>query len=171
VVDLPLVRASIALVLTACNPFQIPTIDGGTSGSVLDLTGDSPPWSTIDTFPDDGGKTSTAPGPATGPQTPTDGDAGSTGTPGGGSTGDAGLSWLRLTELLPDPDGKDGGPASPEFIEIQNTGPSTAGLAGFSLSARGFRPWRGGCSTPPSPPAVACATRTVPCSWGSATTS
>jgi len=89
-------------------------------------------------LPGGGGAAPTAPGPATGPQTPTAGDTGSADTSGAASTGGAGLGWLRLIELLPDPDGKDGGIASPEFVEIQNVGPSTVALAGFSLQARSW---------------------------------
>jgi hypothetical protein len=137
-VDLPDVRASILLCLTACNPFNLPPVEDGASGSTVDLGGDSRPWSTIDTFPDGGGNTPTTPGPPPGPQTPTAGDTGATGTPGTGATDDAGLGWLRLTELLPDPEGKDGGSGSPEFVEIQNVGPSTVALSAFCLRGRSW---------------------------------
>ena len=48
---------------------------------------------------------------------------------------DPGLAQLRLTELLPDPDGKDGGVGAPEFVEIQNHGDSSVNLRGLVVEA------------------------------------
>lgn len=51
---------------------------------------------------------------------------------------DAGLSQLRLTEVLPDPDGKDGGADSPELIEILNPTASAVELAGLVIESRAW---------------------------------
>ncbi|HFE44194.1 MAG TPA: hypothetical protein ENJ18_01705 [Nannocystis exedens] len=50
----------------------------------------------------------------------------------------ADLQGLLLTEILPNPEGKDGGGSSPEFIEILNTTDKTLPLAELSILARGW---------------------------------
>jgi Lamin Tail Domain len=66
--------------------------------------------------------------------------------PGTGSEHDSGdeaggvaphpaLAQLRLTEVLSDPDGKDGGEGSPEFVEVHNPGPSPVALDGLIIEA------------------------------------
>src|SRR5690606_11942614 len=45
------------------------------------------------------------------------------------------LEQLRLTEVLDDPKGADGGPDSPEFIEITNSGALPAKLDGLTVTA------------------------------------
>jgi hypothetical protein len=51
---------------------------------------------------------------------------------------DPALDQLRLTEVLIDPMGKDGGPDSPEFIELINPGPLPVDLAGLRLTAKSW---------------------------------
>lgn len=48
------------------------------------------------------------------------------------------LSMLRIGEIHPDPDGKDGGPDSPEFIEIVHVGDEPLALAGLEIAARAW---------------------------------
>ena len=48
------------------------------------------------------------------------------------------LSVLRLAEVHPDPDGKDGGPDSPEFIEIVHVGAEPVALADLEIVARAW---------------------------------
>ncbi len=48
---------------------------------------------------------------------------------------DPALAQLRILEVLVDPPGKDGGPESPEFVEIGNPGPSPVDLSGLRLQA------------------------------------
>ncbi|NVB42079.1 lamin tail domain-containing protein [Pseudenhygromyxa sp. WMMC2535] len=48
---------------------------------------------------------------------------------------DPALAQLRITEALVDPEGKDGGADSPEFVELFNPGPDPVPLAGFALAA------------------------------------
>jgi hypothetical protein len=62
--------------------------------------------------------------------------------PGDGASDEAGdvapdpaLAQLRLTEVLTDPEGKDGDDDSPEFIEIHNPGPSPVALDGLLIEA------------------------------------
>lgn len=108
-----------------------------------DLDGDPPPpdlgvahetWSEDDLPPWDDPDGGAAPG---------DDDAG-TGSSGGGSDdgpptmADPGLSMLRITEVLPDPDGKDGGPDSPELIELLNPTASPVALDGLVIESRSW---------------------------------
>ncbi|MBZ5713169.1 lamin tail domain-containing protein [Nannocystis pusilla] len=55
---------------------------------------------------------------------------------GGGATID--LSALRITEVFADPDGKDGGATSPEFVEIAHVGASALTLGGLVVTARSW---------------------------------
>lgn len=72
-----------------------------------------------------------------------DGDAGDPGKgPGDDPSDEAGdlapnpaLAQLRLTEVLSDPEGKDGGEGAPEFIEVHNPGPSPVALDGLRIEA------------------------------------
>jgi hypothetical protein len=48
---------------------------------------------------------------------------------------DPALAQLRLTEVLVDPDGKDGGETSPEFVELHNPGPGPVALDGLRIDA------------------------------------
>lgn len=48
------------------------------------------------------------------------------------------LSALRITEVLADPDGKDGAAAGPEFVEIAHVGAVDLPLAGLVVAARGW---------------------------------
>jgi hypothetical protein len=73
-----------------------------------------------------------------GPAMPDDSSGGPEGGPGdetGGMAPDPALAQLRLTEVLADPDGKDGDEGSPEFVEIHNLGPSPVALDGLLIEA------------------------------------
>jgi len=48
------------------------------------------------------------------------------------------LSALRITEVFADPDGKDGGATSPEFVEIAHVGAGPLTLGGLVVSARSW---------------------------------
>lgn len=48
------------------------------------------------------------------------------------------LSVLRITEVMADPDGKDGGAASPEFVEVTHVGESPLTLGGLVVVARSW---------------------------------
>jgi hypothetical protein len=48
------------------------------------------------------------------------------------------LSALRITEVLADPPGKDGGATSPEFVEIANVGATELTLGGLVVAARSW---------------------------------
>lgn len=48
------------------------------------------------------------------------------------------LSVLRISEVLADPDGKDGAAGSPEFVEIVHLGAADLPLAGLVIAARGW---------------------------------
>ncbi len=48
---------------------------------------------------------------------------------------DPALDQLRLTEVRPDPAGKDGGPESPEYVELINLGPAPVDLGGLRIQA------------------------------------
>ena len=66
-----------------------------------------------------------------------DPDTGAAGT----STGDAAVidvDALRIAEVHPDPDGKDGGPDSPEFVEIVHVGAGPLALGGLEIVARAW---------------------------------
>ena len=53
----------------------------------------------------------------------------------GAESADPALAQLLITEVLVDPDGKDGGPDSPEFVELTNPGPLPVSLDGIRVSA------------------------------------
>ena len=48
------------------------------------------------------------------------------------------LAALQLAEIHPDPDGKDGGPDSPEFLELVHVGGQPLALAGLEIVARAW---------------------------------
>jgi hypothetical protein len=71
-----------------------------------------------------------------------DGDGGGGGGRGGGDGDGDGdmlpnpaLAQLRLSEVLVDPDGKDGDVGAPEFVEILNLGPDPVALDGLQIEA------------------------------------
>lgn len=96
------------------DPFEPPP--DGTGGPI-------PPWTT--------GGSSTTGAPPTGTGSTTTPDPG--GTTGGGALPDL---TLRITELAPNPDGTDGAPGAPEFVELLNVGTKTLGLDRLRLEAR-----------------------------------
>jgi hypothetical protein len=82
----------------------------------------------------------------TGPAADDGSSGGSAGGSGGGPDDESGdeagemapdpaLAQLRLTEILVDPDGKDGGETAPEYIEIHNPGPHPVALDGLLIEA------------------------------------
>jgi hypothetical protein len=85
------------------------------------------------------------PEPDRGPAPPQD-DTTDPGTSAGGSdtattTGEGrpvDLGGLRLTEVLADPEGKDGDPWSPEIIEVLNVGDEALPIADLIILARGW---------------------------------
>lgn len=133
----------VLLLLAACTPFDPPATESattsGTTGPDLTSTtsgwhlpplgrGDRPTTTTgITTSPPDPtsptGATSHAPDPSTGPddQAPT-----------------ADLAALQIAEIHADPAGKDGGPESPEFVEIVHVGAEPSALAGLEIVARSW---------------------------------
>lgn len=54
------------------------------------------------------------------------------------------LAALRVIEVLADPEGKDGGGDSPEFVELLHVGPHEISLAGLVLAVRGWPELRAG---------------------------
>lgn len=90
-------------------------------------------WGPIESPPipnDDDGETGPAAddGPGTGSEN-------GPGDEAGGIAPDPALAQLRLTEVLSDPDGKDGSEDSPEFVEVHNPGPSPVALDGLLIEA------------------------------------
>lgn len=118
------------LLCSAC--FEIPTLDEYVPPPP-DL-GMIDTWAPVASFEpdgDDGGSW------GEGPTSLTDGG----GPPDGAGiepAADPALDQLRITEVLIDPTGKDGGPDSPEFIELVNLGPLPVALAGLRITARSW---------------------------------
>ena len=117
------------LVLAACAP-SAPDLDAPPQ-PLPDLGALPSPW---DDLPD---RLPTPP-PTTsgGGQTSTHSTTSATSTSGDPPPGD--LSGLRLTEVLANPEGKDGGAGSPEVLEIVNSGAVELPLDGLALLARGW---------------------------------
>ncbi len=127
---------ALGLAGTAC--FSNPTGDSTTTGG-LSSFGGVLPWPDTPLTSSSGGNGNTT-ALSTTTYTTTSGAASSSGTSGTGiDTGTAPLNQqLRLSEIHPDPDGKDGGPGSPEFLEFVNTGDTPAPLAPVVLTARSW---------------------------------
>jgi hypothetical protein len=53
------------------------------------------------------------------------------------------ITALQIAELHPDPDGKDGGAASPEFLELVHVGEAPLDLVGLEILARAWPTLRG----------------------------
>lgn len=120
----------ITLFATAC--FEIPTLD--------EFVPPPPDLGTIDTWGplasfepdgDDGGSW------GEGPTSVAEG-GGPGETAGIDPIADPALAQLRITEVLIDPPGKDGGPESPEFIELINLGPAPVVLTDLRLTAKSW---------------------------------
>ena len=91
-------------------------------------------WDPIDTSPLPRGDAET--GPALSGGGPGDGGADDgLDDDGAGPGSDPALVQLQLTEVLVDPDGKDGGATSPEYIELHNPGPDPVELDGLRIEA------------------------------------
>lgn len=114
----------ISLIICAC--LEPPVLDE-LSAPLADLGGVDT-WGPLDGTPipsfaeDDTGVGSDGPGE----------DAGGTADP------DPSIARLRITEVLVDPAGKDGGADSPEFIELQNTSTEPLILDGLHIAARSW---------------------------------
>lgn len=110
-----------------------------------------------------GGTTHEPTGPATWPEPPGWGTSPDLGAPDPGTSTGAGsegpvltdsstgapvpaidLGALRVSEVLADPEGKDGGANSPEFVEVVHVGAQELALAGLVLAARGWPELRAG---------------------------
>ncbi len=122
----PLALSMTASIACAAPPpeYEAPTL------LVPDLGAPSP-W---DALPEpDRGHT---PSPETTGADPTPG--GSSGESSTGSERPVDLRDLRLTEVLADPEGKDGDPWSPEIVELMNVGEDSLALAELTILARGW---------------------------------
>ncbi|KIG14659.1 hypothetical protein DB30_06470 [Enhygromyxa salina] len=116
------------LSLITCACLEPPELDE-LSAPLADLGGVDT-WGPLDgtpipSFPDDD---TGMPGPA--------GTAGE--ADDGGTHVDPSLAQLRITEVLVDPPGKDGGADSPEFIELQNISAEPMILDGLKIDARSW---------------------------------
>lgn len=85
---------------------------------------ESPPIPNFDAETGPAGDADAGDGPADGP-----------GDEAGEVPPDPALAQLRLTEVLSDPDGKDGSETAPEFIEVLNPGPGPVALDGLIIDA------------------------------------
>jgi len=135
-------RALLILLATpACIPWEPPGADPSTSSGSSEP---EPPGSTGWQLPPrtrDGGQSGTSTTTSTSTSTST--------TPGSAATSEPDpatasgeplpaidLAALKIGEIHPDPDGKDGGPDSPEFLEIVHVGAEPLALAGLEIVAR-----------------------------------
>lgn len=111
--------------------------DASTSGvSASSLSGATLPWPDL---PQDSG--ASAPGSTSAPTPATDmPNADSlTAMTSTESSGDPMITFsLRLSEIHPDPEGKDGGPGTPEFLEFVNVGDAPVPLAQVTVNARSW---------------------------------
>ncbi|PRQ07757.1 lamin tail domain-containing protein [Enhygromyxa salina] len=122
--------AAFLLPLITCACLEPPALDE-LSAPLADLGG-------VDTWgPLDGTPIPSFPDDDTGPPSSNPGDDGD-GDGDGGAPADPALAQLRLTEVLVDPPGKDGGADSPEFIELRNIGTEPVILDGLRIDARSW---------------------------------
>ena len=136
-------RALPLSLLIACVPFEPPGGEPTTTTAAASETG-APGTSGWQIPPRERGRTS-AGGTSTSTTTTT-----STGGPASttdvGETGEPTLTTgaafaadaLQIAELHPDPDGKDGGADSPEFLELLHVGEAPIELAGLEILARAW---------------------------------
>lgn len=130
-------RTALTLALLACGPPTPLVADDDGPPERLDLGLPEPTWTTVAQPEGSGGGGPGGDDPSpTGPPGPHTGTGSGATTSGPGTTGDVPAPPLRLTELATDPDGKDGGPQSPEFVELINVGPLPVSLDGLALQAR-----------------------------------
>ncbi len=137
----PLCFFALALGLAGTGCFSSPSgARETTSTGAVSSFGGVLPWpdQPLATSNGDGDDTTTA-GPSTAGSVTTSPSTSATGTGTGVGTGTAPTSHrLLLTELHPDPDGKDGGPGTPEFVEFVNAGAAPTPLAAAVLTARSW---------------------------------
>lgn len=105
------------------DPYELPPPDLGSVDTWAALEGLDPSGS-----PSDEGSSWT--GPGEGPS-----DEGPAGAGSLADQPDPALARLRISEVLIDPEGKDGGATSPEFVELVNPGPDPVALAGLRIDA------------------------------------
>ncbi|MFO7561706.1 MAG: lamin tail domain-containing protein [Enhygromyxa sp.] len=123
----------LTLLLASLACFEIPEL-----GEVPPIAPDLGP---VDTWAalDDSGPPAGDDGPSGGDDAPPSEGGAESGAEGEAESDPGGpdpaLDQLRLTELLPDPPGKDGAADSPEFIEILNPGPLPVKLDGLQIKA------------------------------------
>lgn len=116
-----------ALLMCAC--LEPPELDLHAEPMKLDLGG-LDTWGPLDGFPhpDDPGDPD--------PELESEAEAETHGDePSPAHSADPGATELRLVEVHPDPEGKDGDFDTPEFVELQNTGSSAVHLSGLRLEA------------------------------------
>lgn len=126
----PLLLAPLVLALACLEPPEITPLPP----PLADL-GPLDTWGPLDGLPDPGDDPIPGDPSTTGGETQaTDGETQDTGA----SELDPGLLDLRLTEVLADPDGKDGALDTPELVELLNTGDQPVKLAGLVLVSDGW---------------------------------
>ncbi|MEE9386693.1 MAG: lamin tail domain-containing protein [Nannocystaceae bacterium] len=136
-----------ALVHQACMP-DAPGLDQVWDDHVADETHDD--WSDIETPPQNDPSAPADGTQAPGQDAPSDdgeGDADATGSsagaPEGGASSTTGehlpsVGGLRIVEIMPDPEGADGHPDGPEFVELLNTDDASLQLDALQLIVRSW---------------------------------
>ncbi len=133
--------------LIACVPFEPPAADPTTT-TITNETG-SPGSSGWQIPPRERGQTSAGGTSATSATTTTTTGPGPATSESGSMAPDLTtgsvleISALQIAELHPDPDGKDGGAASPEFLELVHVGEVPLELTGLEILARAWPTLRG----------------------------
>lgn len=133
-------RALLILLATpACIPWEPPGADPSTSSGSFEP---EPPGSTGWQLPPrtrDGGQSGTSTSTST---STTPGSAATSEPEHATASGEPlpaiDLAALQIGEIHPDPDGKDGGPDSPEFLEIVHVGAEPLALASLEIVARAW---------------------------------
>jgi hypothetical protein len=123
--------AFVAVIASATACFELPELEA-LPPPLADLGGIDT-WAGIESAGPPPSSANDGPPPSDDPFNP---DAG--GGPSGdglGSPADPGLSQLLITEVHADPPGKDGGPDSPEYIELWNSGSEPVKLDGLRITA------------------------------------
>lgn len=125
--------------LSACNDWSPP--EGATTGGpggihLAEASANDTGWPVPERGPPDVNPMLPMPG--------TTSTSGATSSPGDAEGGTSGvgprvdLAALTIVEVLADPDGKDGGAASPEFVEILHGGAAPTTLDGLEIAGRGW---------------------------------
>lgn len=134
------IRAALVLLIAtpACVPWEPPASEPATTSGIVFPDATTTGW---DLPPRERGKdpsTTTSTSTTISTTAPPDPDTG----PADLSTGEPplpiDLAALQIVEVHPDPDGKDGGPDSPEFVELLHVGDRPLALAGLEVVARAW---------------------------------